>query len=401
MILKSAKKVIAGIVAFATAVAVAMIALNAPIMAVFAAGFLIISGVVLLDRKDRRMWEQSVSYELKRIRDGQKDLKAFVSHAQEDIASLKSHMKDTAQEARLARKAVAVSAASIQNPAPAAVSQPAPAPRPQNYKDFISSEEISDDAVRALTVEAIRSQRIELFLQPVVRLPQRKVRFYELYARIRARPGLYLPASRYLKLAQEARQMHQIDSLLLVECLAIIRETASIDRAAPFFINISSSSLKNAAYMKKLLAFVGHSRMLAPRLIFEITQADYETLEAPVMQIMRGLGKLGCEFSIDNVRSMAFDILALQKLKIRYIKISAKMMVPGIGQDKKFAEMLRMKRKLEGNGIAVIAEKIENERSLREILDFDVNYGQGHLFGKPDVQTAYQQQNNARTRRFI
>lgn len=31
----------------------------------------------------------------------------------------------------------------------------------------------------------------------------------------------------------------------------------------------------------------------------------------------------------------------------------------------------------------IIAEKIETEKKVVEVLDLDVEYGQGHLFGEP------------------
>jgi hypothetical protein len=34
-------------------------------------------------------------------------------------------------------------------------------------------------------------------------------------------------------------------------------------------------------------------------------------------------------------------------------------------------------------GIEVIAEKVEAERQIVDILDLDIGYGQGHLFGEP------------------
>ena len=34
-------------------------------------------------------------------------------------------------------------------------------------------------------------------------------------------------------------------------------------------------------------------------------------------------------------------------------------------------------------GVEVIAEKVEGERQIAEILDLDIGYGQGHLFGEP------------------
>ncbi len=34
-------------------------------------------------------------------------------------------------------------------------------------------------------------------------------------------------------------------------------------------------------------------------------------------------------------------------------------------------------------GVEVIAEKVEAERQVIDILELDVGYGQGHLFGEP------------------
>jgi cyclic-di-GMP phosphodiesterase TipF (flagellum assembly factor) len=33
--------------------------------------------------------------------------------------------------------------------------------------------------------------------------------------------------------------------------------------------------------------------------------------------------------------------------------------------------------------VEIIAEKIETERQVLEVLDLNVRYGQGHLFGEP------------------
>jgi cyclic-di-GMP phosphodiesterase TipF (flagellum assembly factor) len=34
-------------------------------------------------------------------------------------------------------------------------------------------------------------------------------------------------------------------------------------------------------------------------------------------------------------------------------------------------------------GVEVIAEKVESEREVIDILELDIGYGQGHLFGEP------------------
>jgi cyclic-di-GMP phosphodiesterase TipF (flagellum assembly factor) len=255
--------------------------------------------------------------------------------------------------------------------------------------------EYSDMVVRELVHHAIRNQSVEVFLQPIVRLPQRKTRFYEMFARIRAKPGLYLPAHKYMSVATGDALMHDIDSLLLTECLQIIQKTAHVERATPFFLNITTETLTNGAFMRRLLAFLAKNRHLSQRLVFEIRQSDFEGMSPGALEILRGLGRLGCALSIDHVESLNFDLKFLQTLKVRFIKIEALGFMKKARHDTGYRDLLNMKRKMEGNGIGVIIEKVESEFVLKELLDFDITYGQGHLFGKPDLQGAYRQRNVA------
>ena len=58
--------------------------------------------------------------------------------------------------------------------------------------------------------------------------------------------------------------------------------------------------------------------------------------------------------------------------------------------ERNFAEIMKYKRLLEGNGIGLVVEKIESEAMMRDLLDFDPHYGQGFLLGRPDLQGAYE-----------
>ena len=152
--------------------------------------------------------------------------------------------------------------------------------------------------------------------------------------------------------------------------------------------------------MKKLISFIASHRKLADRLIFEIAQKDFANLEPAVREIMKGLAKLGCAFSIDNVTDINFNVENLQAVNVRFIKLNAQSLLTRMKNENAFAEALRVKRRLENNGISIIVEKIENERDLKELLDFDISYGQGYLFSKPDSQSVYEQKNAPMKRRL-
>ena len=75
---------------------------------------------------------------------------------------------------------------------------------------------------------------------------------------------------------------------------------------------------------------------------------------------------------------------------MRYLKMRGEWMLSNTKTDLDFTHLWRMKQKLEANGIRVIADRIETESTLLELFDFDPHYGQGFLFGKPDMPGAYE-----------
>lgn len=306
-----------------------------------------------------------------------------------EVRNLRADHEELAREVKMARKdidALRRQAAA----APGAKKQAASHPVIDAANDDPEAlTGLSDMVVRELVRQAAGRERIDVFIQPVVRLPQRKMRFFEMYARVRAKPGLYLPAARYRDIAQEDRVLETIDDLLLVHCLNVLRSSAHIKRAAPFFLNIAPATLRHADFMKDLLSFAARHRALAPRLIFEMKHADFDSLSIPVLQIIDGLGKIGCSFSLDHVNVEKLDVALLQKYKVRFVKVDAQRLIAGMKSERSFAEVMKVKRKLEANGIGFIAEKIENEHTMKELLDYDIHYGQGYLFGKPDLEGAY------------
>lgn len=46
-------------------------------------------------------------------------------------------------------------------------------------------------------------------------------------------------------------------------------------------------------------------------------------------------------------------------------------------------DVLDLAQTMKRNGIDLVAEKVETERSVAELLDFSVDFGQGILFGEP------------------
>src|SRR5581483_6036267 len=87
-------------------------------------------------------------------------------------------------------------AAPVQTPATAAVAVSVPAAAPELIPAFGGLDQAG---VIALIASAIESNTLDLFLQPIVTLPQRKVRYYEALSRLKADSGEMVAAADFLK----------------------------------------------------------------------------------------------------------------------------------------------------------------------------------------------------------
>lgn len=239
--------------------------------------------------------------------------------------------------------------------------------------------------------EALTENRVDLYLQPVVSLPQRKTIFYESFSRLRDMTGRVLMPAEYLTVADAEGLVPSIDNLLLFRCVQIVRRLAKQDRRIGIFCNISLTSLRDETFFPQFLEFLSENRDLAGALIFELGQDAFSTRGSIEARNMAKLADLGFRFSIDKVVSIDFDLQDLHRSDVRYVKIGANLLLEQL-LDIEGKPALKFLKDIHAGdyagllaryGIEVIAEKVENERQVVDILDIEIGYAQGHLFGEP------------------
>ncbi len=242
-----------------------------------------------------------------------------------------------------------------------------------------------------LVREALLENRVELHLQPIVQLPQRKTAFYEGFTRLKDESGRLILPQEFIPAAERAGLMSTIDNVLLFRCVQIVRKLHKSDRRVGIFCNLSPSALADETFFPQFLDFMRENRDLAGSVIFEIPQASYDARTSVEARAMGKLADLGFRFSIDKVTSVEIDLPDLERSGVRYVKVAARLLTEQLTRN-----AMRPKSAITREiaaidvcavfsryGIDLIAERIENEELVLEALDLDVPYGQGHLFGAP------------------
>ncbi|MDQ0464762.1 cyclic-di-GMP phosphodiesterase TipF (flagellum assembly factor) [Caulobacter ginsengisoli] len=239
--------------------------------------------------------------------------------------------------------------------------------------------------------DALAEGRVDLYLQPVVSLPQRRTVFYESFSRLRDDTGRVMMPAEYLAVAEPEGLVAAIDNLLLFRCVQIVRRLAKQDRKVGIFCNISLASLADENFFPQFLEFLSGNKDLAGALIFELGQAAFESRGAVEARHMARLADLGFRFSLDKVIDLDLDFQDLSRADVKFVKVGAQMMLDQLEEtdgrlvlrslpDLHASDFARLTRRY---GVEVIAEKVESERQIVDILELDIAFGQGHLFGEP------------------
>ncbi|MDA0261049.1 MAG: EAL domain-containing protein, partial [Proteobacteria bacterium] len=133
---------------------------------------------------------------------------------------------------------------------------------------------LSATEVLDITRAALEKNRVDLYIQPIVNLPQRQVRFYEAFSRVRHEDGGIILPEQYIPVAREAGLISTIDNLLLFRCVQLIRRVHRDQSNLGFFCNISRDSLTDHEFFPQFVDFLEHNIELAGVLIFEFEQDD-------------------------------------------------------------------------------------------------------------------------------
>ncbi len=249
---------------------------------------------------------------------------------------------------------------------------------------LVADRELSqaDAATMKRVREAIEVGRIDFYLQPIVSLPQRKPRYYEAFSRLRDVEGKILKPADYLESAERANKIGVIDNMILMRCIQALREERKRAPRLAVFCNLSPATIYDTDFFNQLTDYLEANSDLATNLIFEFTYPAIQTMHPRVLENLNAIAAKGFEFSIDHVHSIDLDWEGLRAKNFRFAKAPASLLLAASrGDEASVARLRAFRKRLGAADVDLIAEKIEFENHMPEILSLGIDYGQGNLFG--------------------
>lgn len=276
--------------------------------------------------------------------------------------------------------------------APAAEPMPADAPAaeetppepersapPARAKRSAAFADLSDHALGQLAADAIEAGRIEVFLQPIVTLPQRRVRYYEASPRLRTVDGDLMAPVDFRDVAAARGLNAKVDLELVRQSANVVRRLTSRSREVGVFIDLSLGVIGEDEVAAEIQADLEKDQALGGSIVLGIRQRDLAMLGPLEMTSIDHVADFGYRFSLQDVTSLDVDPAALAAQKIRHVQFPASLLIGGSGlhtdiHPADFSDLFAR------HGISIVATGIERESEVVDLLDFNIGLAQGNLF---------------------
>ena len=254
-----------------------------------------------------------------------------------------------------------------------------------DFKDIVATLSLEGELRRAL-----REGELELFYQPIVRLPSRRLAGFEALLRWRHRQqGLVLPGA-FIPVAEASGLIGDITSWCLGEVGRTFPEIqvaslSNIEAVEPLFmsVNVSGHDLSRPSFVASVSGMLKRSGVAATSLKLEITESVLMKDSATVVAALEACCQLGLSIAIDDFGTGYSSLSYLSTLPITTIKIDrsfVQSMIKAPASRKIVQMILRLADELD---IPVVAEGIEGVAEAELLIELGCAFAQGYLFGKP------------------
>jgi len=125
------------------------------------------------------------------------------------------------------------------------------------------------------------------------------------------------------------------------------------------------------------------NRALANSLMPELRQGALRAMGLLETESLAALRELGFRFCMDGITDLRMEPRDLGERGIRYVKVPATLLLNEAGAGGSDIHAADLSDLLGRYGISLIAERIEGETQVVDLLEYDVRFGQGFLFSQP------------------
>lgn len=234
---------------------------------------------------------------------------------------------------------------------------------------------------------ALAEDRIEMFLQPQVRLQDQNIVGAEALVRWRSRDGSLVMPDHFIAVAEHTGAIVQIGQRMVEKAVAQLATWR--DERLRISVNLSLRQLEEPDFPAWVMAQCDSRGVARQRLRLEITETAFAVHGELVGPALAALTEAGFELSIDDFGTGQSSLGRLAEIAVHELKLD-RSLVRGIELDARARRVAGLIVELGRDlGVEVLAEGIETEGQLAVLQQLGCVLGQGWLFGRAEPASQF------------
>jgi diguanylate cyclase (GGDEF)-like protein/PAS domain S-box-containing protein len=233
------------------------------------------------------------------------------------------------------------------------------------------------DRIRA----ALDDDAFLLYAQPIRHLHSGRIRQHELLLRMRGEDGDVIGPAAFLPLAERFGLAPEIDRWVVRRAIGLL--AADPDGEIALEVNLSGTSLTDAALLRLIETDVTRLHVDPRRLTFEITETAAVANIPLARRFAERLMQLGCRFALDDFGSGFGSFYYLKHLPFDFLKIDGEFVSGSLTSRTDQLVIEAVVRIARGLGKETIAEFVNSPQLEAFMREQGVDYAQGFEVGEP------------------
>jgi len=194
--------------------------------------------------------------------------------------------------------------------------------------------------------------------------------------------GMLLP-EHFLPLAEQTGLMRQLTEAVLRAALADCKGWESAGLPLAVSVNLGADSILDRSLIGQVPQLLAETGLAAGRLVVEITEGSLLGDPEQVKIVLQQLHELGVSVSIDDYGVGYSSLSYLQRLPVDELKLDRQLVTP-VARDKRAAAIVGSTVDLaHALGVRLVAEGVEDWRSLGRLVELGCDRAQGYYIAHP------------------
>lgn len=232
--------------------------------------------------------------------------------------------------------------------------------------------------------EALHSDRIVPFYQPIVDCQTGEIFACETLARLRKPTGEVMSAGAFIETIEKYGLGRELDRAIIGKALhdsrAHLEQTGAARR---LFINLSAQEIQGRGVLGFAERLCDELQLPPSSVVFEILERDAIGDMSHMRKFLTELRKNGFAFALDDFGSGYNSFHYLRELHFEFVKLDGTFVRNVLNSKVDLSLVRNLSRLCQDLDIQMVAEFVESADILKVLQDLGVDYAQGYHLGLP------------------